>query len=50
MLNNSEPIITSKDSIALCCSKKISVGNHKFMKEGYVLYTLLKKTMYWENH
>ena len=44
VLNNSEPIITSKDIIALCCSKKISVGNYKFMKEGYVLYTLFKKT------
>lgn len=45
VLNNSEPIVTSKDIIALCCSK-ISVGNYKFMKEGYVLYTLLKKTKY----
>ena len=46
VLNNSEPIVTSKDIITLCWSKKISVGIYKFMKKGYGLYTLLKKTKY----
>lgn len=41
---SSESAITSVDIITLYYSKKISVRNCKFLRKGYVSYSLLKKS------